>query len=101
MCRSTTAETFTGRARLGGRPMTSILSGGYRTKRGIVMSRNRLRGSGLVVVAGAIVFLGGVRPAGAGDEAPAKGGVEAKAAFARLKKLAGTWTAEFEATGRA
>jgi hypothetical protein len=65
------------------------------------MRRNRLRASGLVVVAGAIVFLGGVRLAGAGDEAPAKGGVEAKAAFARLKKLVGTWDVEHAATGKA
>jgi hypothetical protein len=65
------------------------------------MSRDRLRASGLVVVAGATVFLGGVCPADAGDDAPAKGGVEAKAAFARLKKLAGTWTVELDATGKA
>jgi hypothetical protein len=65
------------------------------------MGRNRLRASGMVVVAGAMVLLGGVRLAGAGDEAPAKGGVEAKAAFAKLKKLAGTWKVEYDATGKA
>src|SRR5690242_2324533 len=65
------------------------------------MKRNRLRTSGMVVVAGAIVLLGGVDLAGAGDDAPAKGGVEAKAAFAKLKKLAGTWNTELDATGKA
>src|SRR5690348_14678733 len=65
------------------------------------MSRNRLRAIGKVVVAGAMVLLGGERLAGAGDEAPAKGGVEAKGAFAKLKKLAGTWKTELDATGKA
>jgi hypothetical protein len=38
--------------------------------------------------------LGGSRLAGAGDDAGAKGGVEAKATFARLKTLVGTWTTQ-------
>jgi hypothetical protein len=45
--------------------------------------------------------MGGVRLAGAGDDATAKEGVEARAAFARLKKMAGTWTAEMAADGKA
>jgi hypothetical protein len=65
------------------------------------MRRNRLRAIGMVVVAGMIVVLGGVGLAGAGDETPAKGGVDVKATFARLKKLAGTWKTEFEASGEA
>jgi hypothetical protein len=65
------------------------------------MRANRLRASGIGVVACAIVLLGGLRTAGAGDDAPAKEGVEARAAFARLKKLAGTWTAETSHGGEA
>jgi hypothetical protein len=65
------------------------------------MRPDRLRASGLVAAAGLIVVLGGVGLAGAGDDAPAKGGVEAKAVFARLKKLAGTWKAELAASGKA
>jgi hypothetical protein len=65
------------------------------------MRANRLRASGIGVVACAIVLLGGLRTAGAGDDAPAKEGVEARAAFARLKKLAGTWTAETTHGGEA
>jgi hypothetical protein len=65
------------------------------------MRRNRLGASGVAVVAGMIVVLGGVGLAGAGDETPAKGTVDVKATFARLKKLAGTWKAEFEASGDA
>jgi hypothetical protein len=42
-----------------------------------------------------------LRTAGAGDDAPAKEGVEARAAFARLKKLAGTWKAETASSGEA
>ncbi len=64
------------------------------------MRRRRLSASGMVIVAGAVVMLGGFRTAGAGDDTPAKPGVEAKAAFARLKKLAGTWKAEIAATGK-
>jgi hypothetical protein len=37
---------------------------------------------------------GGSRLAGAGEDAGAKGGLDAKAAFARLKTLAGTWTSQ-------
>jgi hypothetical protein len=55
----------------------------------------------LVAAAGAIVILGGVGLAGAGDDAPAKEGVEAKAVFARLKKLTGTWNVELAASGKA
>jgi hypothetical protein len=55
----------------------------------------------MVVVAGAVVILGGVRLACAGDDTPAKEGVEAKAAFAMLKELAGTWKADIRATGEA
>ncbi len=65
------------------------------------MGCNRWRASGVVTVAGMILVLGGVGMAGAGDEAPAKGGVNAKATFARLKKLAGTWKVEFDASGEA
>ena len=64
------------------------------------MRRNWLRASGMVVAAGAIVGLGGAALS-AGGEAPAKEGVEARAVFARLKKLAGTWNVEFAATGPA
>jgi hypothetical protein len=60
-----------------------------------------LRASGTAVVACAIVILGGLRTAGAGDDTPAKEGVEAKAAFSRLKKLAGTWKAETSMSGEA
>jgi hypothetical protein len=63
------------------------------------MRRDRLRASGMVAVAGAIVVLAGVRLASAGDETPAKEGVEAKAVFARLKKLAGTWKVDFTTEG--
>lgn len=65
------------------------------------MNGNRWRAGGMMAVVGAIVFLGTVGPAGAGDDAPAKGGVEARAVFARLKKLAGTWDVEHAATGKA
>lgn len=65
------------------------------------MRYNRFRGLGMMVVAVAVVLLGGVRPAIAGEGAPAKGGVDAKAAFARLKKLAGTWDVQLAATGPA
>src|SRR5579875_298368 len=101
MGRSTAAEMFTGRARRGGRAMSPIPPWGDRTARRIVMMRDRLRASGMVVAAGAMVLLGGVSLAGAGKEALAKRGVAAKAAFAKLKKLAGTWTVEYEATGKA
>ncbi len=53
------------------------------------------------VVAGMSVVLGGVGLAGAGDETPSKGGVNAKATFARLKKLVGTWKVQHDATGKA
>jgi hypothetical protein len=65
------------------------------------MNGNRLRAIGMMAVAGAIVILGGVGLAAAGDDAPAKGGVEARAVFARLKKLAGNWNVELGATGKA
>jgi hypothetical protein len=65
------------------------------------MRANRLRASGTGFVACTIVILGGLRTAEAGDGAPAKEGVEAKAAFARLKKLAGTWTADIKHGGDA
>jgi hypothetical protein len=65
------------------------------------MRANRLRASGTGLVACAIVIMGGLRTADAGDGAPAKEGVEAKAAFARLKKLAGTWTADIKHGGEA
>jgi hypothetical protein len=65
------------------------------------MRRDRLRASAMVAIAGAIVILGGVRLARAGDETSAKPGVEAKAVFARLKKLAGSWNVEFTADGEA
>ena len=66
------------------------------------MRGNRWRASGMVAAAGAIVFLGTVGLAGAGDDAPAKkDGVEAKAVFARLKKLKGTWKVEYGASGEA
>jgi hypothetical protein len=55
----------------------------------------------MMVVAGAIVVLGGVGLASAGDDTPAKEGVEAKAVFARLKTLAGTWKPELAASGEA
>jgi hypothetical protein len=55
----------------------------------------------MMAVAGALVVLAGVGPAGAGDDAPAKGGVEAKAVFARLKTMAGDWKAELLADGKA
>ncbi len=64
------------------------------------MRRDRLGANAMVLVAGAIVIMGGPRTAGAGDDTPAKPGVEARAAFARLKKLAGTWNAEIAATGK-
>jgi hypothetical protein len=65
------------------------------------MRGNRLWAGGTVVVACAIVMLGGLRTVGAGDDTPAKEGVEAKAAFARLKGLAGTWKAELGEKGEA
>jgi hypothetical protein len=65
------------------------------------MRGHRLRAIGTGVVACAIVILGGLRTVGAGDDTPEKGGVEAKAAFARLKKLAGTWKAEIASGGEA
>ena len=65
------------------------------------MIRNRLGASGTMVVAGVVALLGGVRPGLAGDEAPTKPGVEARAAFGRLKKMAGTWSAEIAADGKA
>jgi hypothetical protein len=49
-----------------------------------------------MVVLGGVGILGVVRLAGAGDGAGAKEGVEAKAAFARLKTLKGSWTARIE-----
>jgi hypothetical protein len=52
-----------------------------------------------MVVAGTVVAAGGLRTAGAGEDTPAKEGVEAKAAFAKLKKLKGTWDVKFEASG--
>jgi hypothetical protein len=55
----------------------------------------------LAIAAGAIVILGGAGLAGAGDDGAAKEGVEAKTAFAKLKKLKGTWKAELDATGEA
>ncbi len=65
------------------------------------MRADRLRASGTGFVACAIVILGGLRTAARGDDAPAKEGVEARAAFARLKKLAGTWTADIKHGGEA
>lgn len=65
------------------------------------MRGNRWRAGALLAATGAMVVLGGIGRAGAGDGAPAKEGVEARAAFARLKALKGTWTAELEATGKA
>jgi len=47
----------------------------------------------LVVLGGVLV---GARLAEAGDDAGAKGGVDAKAAFARVKTLAGTWTSQLD-----
>jgi hypothetical protein len=66
-----------------------------------MMRRDRLRALAMSVVAGMIVVLGGVGLAGAGDETPAKGTVDVKATFARLKKLVGTWKVELDATGKA
>ena len=64
---------------------------------GMAMRADRLHWIGLMAVA----TLGGAAIAGAGEEASAKGGVEAKVAFARLKKMAGNWEADIEATGKA
>jgi hypothetical protein len=55
----------------------------------------------MAVAAVAVVILGEAGLAGAGDDPAAKAGVEAKAVFARLKKLAGTWKAELAASGKA
>ena len=49
-----------------------------------------------MVVLGGVSILGGARLAGAGDGSEAKEGVDAKAAFARLKSMAGTWKAKIE-----
>ena len=65
------------------------------------MNGHRLRAGGMVAVAVGIVILGGVGLAGAGDDTSAKAGVEAKAVFARLKKLVGNWNVEYAATGKA
>ncbi len=61
------------------------------------MSRKGMRlGWMAMVVLGGVSILGGVRLAGAGDSGEAKEGVDAKAAFARLKTLAGTWKTQIE-----
>jgi hypothetical protein len=65
------------------------------------MRCNRLRAVGMAAVVGMIVVAGGAARAGAGEETPSKGGIDAKATFARLKKLAGTWKVEHDATGKA
>jgi len=81
--------------------MASIVVRGTLTKRGIAMRGNRLRAIGMAAAAGAIVMLGGAGLAVGGDDTPTKEGVQAKAVFARLKKLAGTWKAELVASGKA
>ena len=43
-----------------------------------------------------LIVLGGFGIAGAGDAGEAKGGVDARAAFARLKSMAGTWETRIE-----
>jgi hypothetical protein len=61
------------------------------------MSRKGIRlGWMAMVVLGGVSILVGARLAGAGDGSEAKEGVDAKAAFARLKTLAGTWKTQIE-----
>lgn len=64
------------------------------------MTRNRLRACAMAFVA-AVIVVGGAGMAGAGDETASKPGVDARATFARLKTLAGTWKVELDATGKA
>src|SRR5947209_1269131 len=82
-----------------GRP--SILCCGTRTKRGIMMKDNGLRSVAMAVIAGMVIVAGGVALAGTGEGTPSRDGVDAKATFARLKKLVGTWKVDLDATGKA
>ncbi|MGP0066092.1 MAG: hypothetical protein ACLQGP_21145 [Isosphaeraceae bacterium] len=50
----------------------------------------------VMIVLGGLGILAGAHLAGAGEDVEAKEGVDAKAAFARLKTLAGTWKTEIK-----
>jgi hypothetical protein len=90
-----------GMVRPRGRTTVSIVSSVTLMKRGMAMRGGRSRAAGVTAIAGVAVMLAGVGWVVAGDDSAAKGGVEAKAVFARLKTMAGTWKAELLADGKA